>query len=218
MNKEILNALISYLESLHHVKAQDIPDLDLYMDQVTGFMDDHLAKVKRHPEDKVLTKTMINNYAKNRLLPAPVKKRYSREHILILLFIYYYKGVLNLTDIQTILEPINQKYFSNDKDLSLEDIYETVFSLEDNRMSRLIDDVTDKFETASLMFSEDSGKSESLSPEDRDELRMFAFLGELGFDVYLKRQLMERIIDQIHASQKDKEMKESAQKRAVKKK
>lgn len=85
-------------------------------------------------------------------------------------------------------------------------------------MSRLIDDVTDKFETASLMFSEDSGKSESLPPEDRDELRMFAFLGELGFDVYLKRQLMERIIDQIHASQKDKEMKESAQKRAVKKK
>jgi hypothetical protein len=218
MNKDILNDLITYLESLHHIKADDIPDLDLYMDQVTGFMDDHLAKVKRHPEDKALTKTMINNYAKNHLLPAPVKKRYSREHILILLFIYYYKGVLNLTDIQTILEPINQKYFSNDKDLSLEDIYETVFSLEDKRMSHLIDDVTDKFETASLMFPEDNDTSESLSPEDRDELRMFAFLGELGFDVYLKRQLMERIIDQIRASQKDKEMKESAQKRAVKKK
>ena len=64
-NEERLQDLFSYLENLSHVKADEIPDIDLYMDQVTTFMDSHLKDMRRHPGDKVLTKTMINNYAKN---------------------------------------------------------------------------------------------------------------------------------------------------------
>ena len=59
------------------VKPEDIPNIDLYMDQVTTFMDSQLATSKRHEDDKILTKTMINNYAKNDLLPPPEKKKYS---------------------------------------------------------------------------------------------------------------------------------------------
>ena len=82
-NEERLRDLMAYLEHLSHVKAEDIPDIDLYMDQVTTFMETHLKDTRRHPEDKVLTKTMINNYAKNNLLPPPVKKKYSKDHISI---------------------------------------------------------------------------------------------------------------------------------------
>ena len=88
-NEERLQDLFSYLENLSHVKADEIPDIDLYMDQVTTFMDSHLKDMRRHPGDKVLTKTMINNYAKNNLLPPPVKKKYSKDHMLMLVFIYY---------------------------------------------------------------------------------------------------------------------------------
>ena len=56
------------------------------MDQVTTFMDEQLAASKRYESDKILTKTMINNYAKNNLLPSPDKKKYSKEHVLTLLF------------------------------------------------------------------------------------------------------------------------------------
>ena len=42
-------------------------DIDLYMDQVTTFMDEHLSDCKRREDDKILTKTMINNYTKNNL-------------------------------------------------------------------------------------------------------------------------------------------------------
>ena len=97
---------MEYLQSIGHIASDDIPNLELYMDQVTGFMDSHLTTIKRHPEDKVLTKTMINNYAKNKLLPPPDKKRYSRDHMLILLFIYYYKSILQLNDIDAILRPL----------------------------------------------------------------------------------------------------------------
>ena len=75
---------------LDYVLPEDLPNIELYMDQVTTFMEEQLASSKRYPEDKILTKTMINNYAKNNLLPSPEKKRYSREHLLLLIFIYYF--------------------------------------------------------------------------------------------------------------------------------
>ena len=62
-NEERVRDLLGYLGSLSHVKPEEIPDIDLYMDQVTTFMESHLKDMRRHPEDKVLTKTMINNYA-----------------------------------------------------------------------------------------------------------------------------------------------------------
>ena len=94
-------------DRIGYIRAEDIPAIDLYMDQVTTFMDKALKNTTRYPEnDKVLTKTMINNYAKNDLLPPPVKKKYTKEHMLVLIFIYYYKNILSITDIQTLLEPL----------------------------------------------------------------------------------------------------------------
>ena len=62
--KDVLNSIIESLERIDYIKPRDIPNIDLYMDQVTTFMDEHLKTSKRYPEDKILTKTMINNYAK----------------------------------------------------------------------------------------------------------------------------------------------------------
>ena len=75
-NEERLNELLAHLDSLDHIHVDEIPQIDLYMDQVTTFMEKHLGELKRYPEDKVLTKTMINNYAKNNLLPSPLKKKH----------------------------------------------------------------------------------------------------------------------------------------------
>ena len=81
--KDLLNSILSSLSRIDYIRPESIPNIDLYMDQITTFMDTQLAASKRHPDDKILTKTMINNYAKNNLLPPPVKKKYSKEHILI---------------------------------------------------------------------------------------------------------------------------------------
>ena len=87
-NQEFVNSLLQRLAKLNYIKPGDVPNIDLYMDQVTTFMDEHLSDVKRYEDDKILTKTMINNYTKNDLLPPPVKKKYSKEHIYVLTFIY----------------------------------------------------------------------------------------------------------------------------------
>ena len=65
--KEFLSELLKQLKSIDYIKPEDIPNIDLYMDQVTTFMDEQLAASKRYESDKILTKTMINNYAKNNL-------------------------------------------------------------------------------------------------------------------------------------------------------
>ena len=101
-SSDLLNSILESLERVKYISPEDIPNIDLYMDQITTFMDSRLHSSARNPgEDKILTKTMINNYAKNNLLPPPVKKKYSKEHVLLLIFIYYYKGILSINDIQT---------------------------------------------------------------------------------------------------------------------
>ena len=193
-NDERLVDILERLDSISYVRPEKIPEIDLYMDQVTSFMEEHLKKMKRNPEDKVLTKTMINNYAKNNLLPPPVKKKYSKEHILLLLFIYYYKNLLSFHDIEQLFKPITDQHFSTDAELPLSEIYQEVFSLENRQKERLKEDVKTKFEASRNVFT-DTG----IADEDREYLQLFAFISELSFDVYLKKQMIEMIIDQLRA-------------------
>ena len=207
MDEQYLNELTEYLKSLHHVHAGSLPSLDLYMDQVTGFMEEHLASMKRHPEDKALTKTMINNYAKNKILPPPVGKRYNKNHMLILLLIYYYKSMLSLSDIRTVVDPLAENYFSLHSKPRLTDIYEEIFCFANGEMQSLVEDLEKKFQTANSSFSEQDPAFADLEEQEREQLQSFSFLSLLAFDVYLKKQLMEKIVDRMEESQKKRKRK-----------
>ena len=110
-NDELFSQLLDKISSFDYIHADQIPNIDLYMDQVTTFMDTHLGATRRYDEDKVLTKTMINNYAKNNLLPSPVRKKYTENHILQLILIYYMKSFLSISDIETMLKPLTQHFW-----------------------------------------------------------------------------------------------------------
>ena len=191
-NDERIQDILNHLDTLSYIRPEEIPGIDLYMDQVTTFMDEHLKDTKRYPEDKVLTKTMINNYAKNNLLPAPNKQKYSKEHILLLIFIYYFKNILSINDIEEMFRPITTGHFARKDDLPLEDIYREIFSLESKEMEHLREDVKAKYERAGGTFMDDS-----LAEEDREYLQLFSFICELSFDVYLKKQMVEQMIDEL---------------------
>ena len=193
-NNDLLNSILASLDRIKYINPDDIPGIDLYMDQVTTFMDSRLKSSVRHPgEDKILTKTMINNYAKNDLLPPPVKKKYSKEHVLLLIFIYYYKGILSIGDIQTLLGPITEKFFHSEDSFNLESIYREAFSMEASQIEVLKADVTEKFRVAEATFQE--------APEEsRDFLQKFAFICTLSFDVYVKRLLIEKLVDELAES------------------
>ena len=110
-SEEMRRELDKIFDSFPHIHTTDIPGIDLYMDQVTTFLQENLRGLSRDPEDdKFLTKTMINNYVKNKVLFPPVKKKYSREHMMLLIMIYYMKSFLSIGDIRTIITPIMERY------------------------------------------------------------------------------------------------------------
>lgn len=185
---DMLKSILEHISGLDYIKTADIPNIELYMDQVTTFMDSQMASSKRYPDDKVLTKTMINNYAKNHLLPSPNKKKYSKEHVLMLIFIYYFKSFLSISDIQALLTPLADRYFQKEDGLNVEDLYNEVFGMEKEQVEYLKKDLMEKYQTASQSFAEAEEK-------DREFLTMFSFICLLSFDVYMKKQLIESIID-----------------------
>ena len=191
MNHDIdalVSDIISQLSGLAHIRPGEIPNIDLYMDQVTSFMDEHLQSSKRHEKDKILTKTMINNYTKNKLLPPPEKKRYSKEHLLILIFIYYMKGILSLDDIKAILGPVTDRFFKSEAALNIEDIYAEVYALGKEHIEAIKKDIRLSYQKAAASFPE--------APEQEQEfLHVFSFICLLCFDIYLRNQVIEKLID-----------------------
>lgn len=187
-SKDMLNSILESISKIDYIKPEDLPNIQLYMDQVTTFMDEQLESSKRHPQDKVLTKTMINNYTKNRLLPPPEKKKYSKEHLLLLIFIYYFKNILTISDIQSLLSPLTEKYFQNGEGWSLTDIYTEVFSMEKGQIEHLKKDLARNYKTAGETFQKASG-------EDQEHLQLFSFLCLLSFDIYVKKMILEKILD-----------------------
>ena len=191
----LLSSILASLDRIEYIKPEDIPDIDLYMDQVTTFMDGKLRSASRYPEeDKILTKTMINNYAKNKLLPPPVKKKYSKEHVLLLIFIYYYKNILSINDIQALLSPVSEHFFQNGKEFDLESIYREVFSMEKEQVEALKADVTEKYRKSQETFQD--------APEEKSEfLRTFSFICMLALDVYIEKLMIEKLVDEMTASE-----------------
>ncbi len=218
-NKEFVKSVLKKLAKLEYIKPEEIPNIDLYMDQVTTFMESHLGEVKRFEDDKILTKTMINNYTKNELLPSPVKKKYSKEHLIVLIFIYYYKNILSISDIQKLLDPITENFFDKKGATSMENIYNEIYRLERAQLVSVSKDIT-----AKCLLTDDAFTNVK-DPADREFLQLFSFVSLLSFDIFLKKSIIENIIDDLLTTEDDvadttdknsQKTKEKAQKSAQK--
>ena len=187
-SKELLLYLLDAVDKVDLIDPSEIPDISLFMDQVTTYMDEHLKQSRRRDEDKILTKTMINNYAKNRLLPPPEKKKYTKEHIMLLILIYYFKGTLSLQDIQAVLQPIGARYFQPPSGRNMGDLYSELVRMDRDRQKNFREDVNDMVDTAADYFSD-------AKDEEREFLRVLAMINMLSYDVFVRRMLIEKLID-----------------------
>ncbi len=194
--QDLLNSILDGFSWIDYIRPESLPDIDLYVDQVIEFMEEEMHVSKRSPEDKVLTKTMVNNYVKNKLLPPPERKKYSKEHLLTLIFIYYFKNFLSMQDIRNVLNPVTDRYWGAGSDPSLEEIYTAVFSLEDAEVQSLKESIQASF----LLSQEAIDAMEAMDEDDTDFLQKFVFICLLSFDVYVKKLLVQKIIDSMQPS------------------
>lgn len=106
MNKNIRFKLKD-IEKFHIPRWEELPDIDLYVDQVITLFDNYLSKYlendSQDTENSILTKTMINNYVKHGLLKSPVKKKYGKEQIATLFVIGILKQVYSINDISNLI-------------------------------------------------------------------------------------------------------------------
>lgn len=121
---------------LNQVELSKIPNINLYMDQALTFMNENLQQ--SNPTDKILTKSMINNYVKHDLIPKPENKKYFPQHIIDLIYIFYMKQILSLDDVKTICNSYTNNHFNID---DMSNLYDLFLNIEKEEVKKLEDEV-----------------------------------------------------------------------------
>lgn len=184
----LLDQLIIEITDIEAVEINDIPNIDLYMDQITTFMEDRLYCFKRNPDDKVLTKTMINNYAKAKVFPPPVKKKYTKNHMMLLIIIYHLKSVLSINDITRMLTPINEELKVSEKSEILEIVYTGFVILQKNNTKNVLSEYTGKYQLIEANIKE-------MGSTNTNEIRMILAVLLLSIQSNTEKRLAEKILD-----------------------
>ena len=105
---------LDLIMKIHVPRWNELPEIDLYLDQVVNYIEKYVGQYNSNKEDKIITKTMINNYVKMGIMPAPEKKKYSRQHIAYLIVICVLKQVYSISDIGKLIS-LTIEYFELSK-------------------------------------------------------------------------------------------------------
>lgn len=192
---EILNSL----DIERNISLDDIPNIDLYMDQVIQLFENTYGPSKRNEDEKVLTKTMINNYAKGKLLVPIKNKKYSREHLILLSLIYQLKSGLSINDIKTTLDGLTQR-INIDHDFSLENFYNIYLNLHKKNAAEFSVDLKMKVEDVTEEVS-------SLTDKDSEKLEKILLILSLTASSLFYKRAAEKLIDELASSQPQKKEK-----------
>ncbi|MFD3156620.1 DUF1836 domain-containing protein [Haloimpatiens sp. FM7330] len=187
-DEQTLTSLVEDLNLNKDIKLSDIPQLDLYMDQIITLFENNLNHLKRNDKDKILTKTMINNYTKSKILMPPSRKKYSKEHIILLILIYNLKQGLSINDISLLFNDI-VKNLKENEDIKLDSLYQTFLDIKSiqgndfkNQFSQLLNLIKDKTND---------------SPDENIDLyRIVVTVLTLINESNIRRRMAEKIIDE----------------------
>ncbi|WP_368488963.1 DUF1836 domain-containing protein [Clostridium sp. BJN0013] len=201
MDKNALEKLIQEFGDFTQLKLENIPDIDLYMDQVTTLIEEKLGYLKRKEGESTLTKTMINNYTKSGILMPPKKKKYSKQHIILIVLTYYLKQILSIGDIQKLFSPIVTSIMKG-KDCreELNGIYKSFLKVEESEIKNFIKDFEHKIGTENILKIE--GNNEKLSMENKTQLKeeqdiidLILIVIMLIVKANMEKRMAEKIID-----------------------
>mgnify|MGYP004621517025 FL=1 len=149
---------------LHRLpKWEDLPEIDLYMDQVIVLMEKYLSDLTTNDDNKLITPSMINNYVKLNIMPAPIKKKYSREHIAYLVIICSLKQVMPISQIKELIN-LKLKACSIEELLNnFSNLYQTTFSEVIKSSNTFLNDNENSFLDTALFLAIASSNSRLMS-------------------------------------------------------
>lgn len=133
MNSTWLEEEVAKLGLDEYIRLEDIPNIDLYMDQLITLFESKLNHTKRYEDDKLLTKTMINNYTKDKVLMSAHKKKYTKEHIILMLLLYQLKNIISIGDIKDLFSVLKSE--ENLDSEKLAHLYQAYLNCKDKELS-----------------------------------------------------------------------------------
>ncbi|CDG02731.1 Putative uncharacterized protein [Clostridium chauvoei JF4335] len=187
MDSNILKEKFQELHLENQISAQEVPEIDLYMDQVIQLFENKLGSTKRTDDDKVLTKTMVNNYAKGKLLMSIKNKKYSKEHIILMSIICNLKGSLSIRDIKSSLNNIIAK-IESEEEYPLRDLYNKYL---DQYNNDLIDAEISVNEKNEIIIEKLSNSEENLGEFEETFLLLCSLVNMSN----IYRRMSEKLID-----------------------
>lgn len=194
-----MGKLDHYIEGLdlqNEISLTDIPEIDLYMDQVIQLFENHFKETKRNEDEKILTKTMINNYAKAKLFFPIKNKKYSKDHLLLISLIYQLKGSLSINDIKETFQGIN-KLMVEEESFELERFYEGYLELSKENTENFKRDIQER----RTEVDKEIAKLETDTP---DYLHKVLLITSLAHISNLYRRAAEKLVDEIMEEQEGK--------------
>lgn len=190
MNETSIDEIIKKLALTERVEEKDIPEIDLYMDQVIQIFEQKLSNSKRKDSDKVLTKTMINNYAKAKLLMSIKNKKYSKEHLLLMSMIYDLKGSLSISDIKDLFDNIVKKY-DEDKEYDLRSLYKLYLDINNSNYEEFLENIDKQIDCVKGIIDD--------SEEFNEYEEKFLFICSMVSMSNMYRRVAEAMIDEYFA-------------------
>jgi hypothetical protein len=185
---ENINQIVEALELENKLTLEEIPNIDLYMDQVIQLFENKFTDLKRNEEEKILTKTMINNYAKGKLFFPIKNKKYSKEHLILISLIYQLKGVLSINDIKETLGGVNEKVIKGG--LQLDDFYNSYLNLITKNVEYFKKDIEERAKEV----DEEIAGMEDANSSHLEKVLMIASLAHIS---NLYRRTAEKLVDEI---------------------
>ncbi|MBT2697386.1 DUF1836 domain-containing protein [Bacillus sp. ISL-40] len=192
---ENINQIIENLGLDTNLNLNEIPKIDLYMDQVIQLFENKFNESKRNEEEKVLTKTMINNYAKGKLIFPIHNKKYSREHLILMSLIYQLKGALSINDIKVTLDGVNKKIIQDEIDL--DSFYTSYLNLNGQNVEDFKEDIEKR-------VTEVKEEIEEAHNETSLYLEQVLMISSLVHMSNLYRKVAEKLVDDITVEKEEK--------------
>ncbi|WP_394191412.1 DUF1836 domain-containing protein [Paenisporosarcina quisquiliarum] len=181
---ENINDLLEKISLEKSVSLEEMPEIDLYMDQVIQLFDQKYKETKRNEDEKILTKTMINNYAKGKLFIPIKNKKYSKKHLILISLIYQLKGALSITDIKSTLQIINDKITSDD--INLDAFYTSLLTLQKTNAENVSESIPLRHQEVKRVIDAEDEKLE--------QIMLIASLVNISNSY---RKIAERLIDDL---------------------
>lgn len=178
LNNEIMELTEKIINS-SFINVDDIPKIDLYMEQVLSFLEQEMDGSLRSKEEPVFTKTMVNNYTKEGILPRPQKKKYNKTHIIMLAYIFMLKQILSIQDIKTFFTLLEDKE-------QLEPLYRITCEMADDYRREYSDFVAQRIEKIDETFERHG--------IDDENMKLMAFISMMAHEAMANKMICGQLL------------------------